>query len=570
MYQIKCDGFTLFDPRDDELIVDNPTVKLEVNTVGEGSFTIYKDHPYYGRLKKLKSVFEVSDDVGVIFRGRMTEDSADFENTLDVDLEGAMGYFNDSTIRPFSFPDDFLEDADYIAATEGGNVVGFFLNWLINQHNSQVQEFQQFKLGTVTVADPNNYLFRESSDYASTWETLKSKLFDSSLGGYLCIRYEEDGNYIDYLSEFTLTNTQEIVFGENLMDLTTKTDATGTYSAILPLGVEIEADEVKRRLTIEGIADGDITSDIVKQGDTLYSKTAVEAYGWRYVPVKESTWADVTDAQNLLEKGMTALVADKMLLTESIDVVAVDLHFTDEQIQSFRIYRNVKVVSEPHGYDGIFPLPKLSIDLQNPQNTKITVGGTQKTLTDINSEKESDTMKRVENAEKDIAENRKEVNSVKNSITTQSTEIINTCNQIILSAMESYVEKDDFESYQDTLQTKLELKADEMELKFTNTTEQITNVDGDMQAQFTKLYKFISFTGENGITIGSGDSAITLTIDSEKGIVYSRNGVAFGSWDGVDFYTGNIIVRVNERAQFGTFAYIPRSDKSLMFLKVGE
>jgi hypothetical protein len=91
-----------------------------------------------------------------------------------------------------------------------------------------------------------------------------------------------------------------------------------------------------------------------------------------------------------------------------------------------------------------------------------------------------------------------------------------------------------------------------------------------MQAQFTKLYKFISFTGENGITIGSGDSAITLTIDSEKGIVYSRNGVAFGSWDGVDFYTGNIIVRVNERAQFGTFAYIPRSDNSLMFLKVGE
>lgn len=570
MYQIKCDGFTLFDPRDDELIVGNPILNLEVNTVGEGSFTIYKNHPYYGRLKKLKSVFEVSDDVGVIFRGRMTEDSADFENTLDVDLEGAMGYFNDSTIRPFSFPDDFLEDADYIAATEGGNVVGFFLNWLINQHNSQVQEFQQFKLGTVTVADPNNYLFRESSDYASTWETLKSKLFDSSLGGYLCIRYEDDGNYIDYLSEFTLTNTQEIVFGENLMDLTTKTDATGTYSAILPLGVEIEADEVKKRLTIESIEDGDITSDVVKQGDTLYSKSAVEAYGWRYVPVKESTWDDVTDAQNLLEKGMTALVADKMLLSESIDVVAVDLHFTDKQIQSFRIYRNVKVLSEPHGYDGIFPLPKLSIDLQNPQNTKITVGGTQKTLTDINSEKESDTMKRVENAEKDIAENRKEVNSVKNSITTQSTEIINTCNQIILSALESYVETEDYDSFQQTVQTQLELMADEMTLKFTNTTEQITNVDGDMQAQFTKLYKFISFTGENGITIGSGDSAITLTIDSEKGIVYSKNGVAFGSWDGVDFYTGNIIVRVNERAQFGTFAYIPRSDNSLMFLKVGE
>lgn len=45
--------------------------------------------------------------------------------------------------------------------------------------------------------------------------------------------------------------------------------------------------------------------------------------------------------------------------------------------------------------------------------------------------------------------------------------------------------------------------------------------------------------------------------------------VAFGSWNGTDFYTGNIIVRVTERAQFGNFAFIPRTDGSLSFLKVG-
>ena len=44
----------------------------------------------------------------------------------------------------------------------------------------------------------------------------------------------------------------------------------------------------------------------------------------------------------------------------------------------------------------------------------------------------------------------------------------------------------------------------------------------------------------------------------------------FGWWDGVDFHTGNIIVKVEERAQFGNFAFIPRSDGSLMFLKVGD
>ena len=81
-YHIKCDDYPIFDPRDDDLIVESPKVNLEVNTVGEGSFTIYENHPYYGKLKKLKSVFEVSDEIGVIFRGRMTNNSFDFYNSF--------------------------------------------------------------------------------------------------------------------------------------------------------------------------------------------------------------------------------------------------------------------------------------------------------------------------------------------------------------------------------------------------------------------------------------------------------------------------------------------------------
>ena len=101
-YQIKCDGYILDDIRDDDLTVSDPVIDLEVNTVCGGSFTIHRNHPYYNKMQKLKSVFEVSDDVGVIFRGRMTEDSVDFDNSKSVDLEGVMAYFNDSTVRPFS------------------------------------------------------------------------------------------------------------------------------------------------------------------------------------------------------------------------------------------------------------------------------------------------------------------------------------------------------------------------------------------------------------------------------------------------------------------------------------
>ena len=156
MYYVTVDGFPLLDWRDDDMILTSPRVKLEANTVGEGSFTIYKTHPHYDKLKKLKSVFEVSDENGVIFRGRATGDTIDFDHGMAVDLEGAMAFFNDSVVRPFHFPDDFKENTDYIAAAESGNVIEFFLGWLIDNHNSQVEDFQKMKLGNVTVSDPNN------------------------------------------------------------------------------------------------------------------------------------------------------------------------------------------------------------------------------------------------------------------------------------------------------------------------------------------------------------------------------------------------------------------------------
>lgn len=407
MYQLTCDGFPLLDLNDNDLILVNPKVKLEVNTVGEGSFTIYKNHPYYSKLKKLKSVFEVTDDDGVIFRGRATGDTIDINHGMSVDLEGAMAYFNDSIVRSFNYPDDFLSDANYIAAANGGNVIAHFLGWLIDNHNAQVQDFQKMKLGNVTVTDPNNYLGRSSDEYASTWEVLKAKLFDSSLGGYLCIRYEEDGNYVDYLSEFTETNSQEIVFGENILDLKKESEAYETYSAIIPIGTI--------GLTIAGLADRNLTDDLVKKGDTIYSKQAVEEYGWIYAPVSETTWEDVTDDADLLTKGANWLL-NRASLLNAMEATAVDLHFTDEQVESLRIYKNVNVYSEPHGISETLPLAKLEIDLLNPQNTKIKVGRSLMPLTERTANLQEDAKLRYSKLSKNDQSIRLEVMNLKDNI----------------------------------------------------------------------------------------------------------------------------------------------------------
>lgn len=465
MYQIKCDGYPIFDLRVESLIVTDPKIKVAVNTVGEGSFTIYSNHPYYDKLQMLKSVFEVSDEIGVIFRGRMTENTRDFNNGKVVDLEGAMAFFNDSVVRPFNFPENYSNDENYIAAAQSGNVIEYFLKTLIDNHNSQVQEFQQFKLGTVTVSDPNNYIVRSDSNYKTTWETLKEKLFESGLGGYLCIRYENTGNYIDYLADFELTNTQTIEFGKNLLDITTQSDASATYTAIIPLGAQQKVDdETEKRLTIEGIANGDITDDIAKSGDTLYSKSAVEKYGWIYAPVSQTTWDDVTTAENLIDNGTAYLSSEGIMMVDTIEISAVDLHFSDSEIQSFRIYRNVKVKSILHNHDDIYQLTKLDIDLLKPQNTKIHVGSTRLSLTDINSKEILNIANKAEAAKKSSEENKKEITTIKSQLPEESEKIIKLCSENTFEALKDYVKASVYDKFKETTEKQLQFLSSQLVL----------------------------------------------------------------------------------------------------------
>lgn len=590
MYKITCDGYPLLDLRDESLILFNPHVTVESNTVGEGKFTIYSNHPYYRKLNKLKSIIELSDEIGVVFRGRITEDTRDFDNGKAVDLEGLMAFFNDSVVPPYSFPEDFVYDADYTTASESGNVVEFFLNWLIDNHNSQVQDFQKFKLGDVTVSDPNNYIIRSDSGISNTWETLKSKLFESSLGGYLCIRYESDGNYVDYLSDFTMTNTQDIEFGENLLDINHSSDASTTYSSIIPLGAEIETEsetesvnesgetvitQSRKNLNLESIEDGAVNSDIFKVTlsnglHALYSKSAVESYGWICAPISETTWDDVTIVQNLLSKGAEWIQSQGMMLSDTVEIKAADLHFTDSEIRSFRIYRKINVNSLTHGIQNQYNLTKLDIDVLNPQNTVITVGDTKLTLTSQNNKNKHENIEKIERAYKDIEENRSETTEVKNQMIIKETQIINTCNEIILGALESYVETGNYEEFKQTVESQFQILNDEISMNFSDTRTQIENVNGDLQETITNLSKHFDFTLENGLVIRTGEgSEMQLVLDNDI-ISFQKNGVQFGWWDGVDFHTGNIVVDVNERAQFGNYAFVPRSDGSLSFLKVGE
>ena len=149
----------------------------------------------------------------------------------------------------------------------------------------------------------------------------------------------------------------------------------------------------------------------------------------------------------------------------------------------------------------------------------------------------------------------------------QVTSITRDTEEILLSALESYVAKDDLEEVEKTLKSELSVMAERIAMNFESTTQQLETVDGEVQAISEELEKHFEFSVD-GLTIKAGENAMKLLLDNDM-IRFTKNGQEFGWWDGVDFHTGNIVVEVNERAQFGNFAFVPRSNGSMDFLKVG-
>lgn len=191
-------------------------------------------------------------------------------------VKGRLAFLLDSVQRPY----DFLSGDNYTTVEK---LFAFY----INNHNSQVDEAHKFKVGNITVEDPNNYVVRSDSQYLTTWESINQKLINS-YGGYLWVRHEADGNYIDYLADFDTVSSQTVEFGKNLLSLNKITKGEDIATAIIPLGAKLqdeEGNDTEFRLTI---------SDINEGVDYVYNEEAVNEYGWIF---KTVIWDDVTVPQ---------------------------------------------------------------------------------------------------------------------------------------------------------------------------------------------------------------------------------------------------------------------------------
>lgn len=488
-------------------MITEPDVYLAVGKAGEMSFVLQPDHPYLDRLQRMQGVVSLLDDGVPVYRGRITKDNATYYGSRKITTEGLMACLNDSVMPPFSFPGDVEEDEEYQTAAASGNVVEYFFRWVLARHNAQVSEAQQIKPGVCTVTDSNNYIARSSTEYLPTMEVLTTRLSKSALGGHLLIRYEAEGNYLDYYADLPLTNTQRVEYAANLLDIVSERDGTEIYTSILPVG--------KDGLTIADIADGDLTDDLVKDGLTVYSRSGVAAYGRinRYV-----RWDDITVVANLLAKAKASVSSAGLATQESITVQAVDLGWQDS-VQHFRVGRMTLLVSTPHGYNAAYALMELQPDILSPGNTRITLGATRQTYTGAQIDTDRETKEDMDRQREEIKsemreETRQQLDQVTESTMQQITDVQQSLNSIILAALQNYVETGEFGSYKEEMSSKLELLANQLNLTLTTITERIEDVNGDLQSKYSEVTKAFRFTAD-GLIIGESGNEILLRLDND-------------------------------------------------------
>lgn len=362
MFKIKCDDKYIYNPRSKKHLVDNPQLTEELNKSGKLTFNVPPTNANILSLNGLISKVELYNNKELEFAGRVIDTKDNFHNQKNVTVEGELSYLCDSIQRLKVYkctPYDFFYQ-------------------VIEEHNKQVTEDKQFKVGMFTIKDANDFIYRYTN-YENTLAVLNDKLI-SSLGGYLRVRHVNGTRYLDLIKSYNNTNTQVIEFKKNLLDFNKYIKLAEIRTAMIPLGYETdktvttegETGTIKERLTILDYPDGEY-GDIVKKGDIIYSKTGVAKYGYIYADKKDSTWNDVTVVDNLFNKSVNSL--KKLInVTVTIELNAIDLHLIDVDIEKIKLGDMIRVVSKPHKLDSYFLVTKIVKNLQNPQNNKITLG----------------------------------------------------------------------------------------------------------------------------------------------------------------------------------------------------
>ena len=331
----------------DELHLIDPELTMGDSVAGSLNFTMLTTNPGYNAVERMRGLITVKRDNVVIWTGRVITQSEDFWKRRTCTSEGALA---------------FLNDTNQDMVTYKNTTMLTFLTRLLEVHNSKVPANRKIYLGTVTVNDKNDS-HQYQTNYKSTWEELQTNLLDR-LGGHIRIRYDGSTPKLDYLASYPKAATQEINFGQNLLDFTKNWDLSNLVTVILPRGKQLDEEDANGQrdyVTVASVNGGD---KFVK------NQNAYNTYGRIERIVDFSDVESPSQLLTLAQNYVSAQQFDDM----SLNVSAIDLHTLTGSVLAFDLLDEVRCISRPHGMDTWFPVNEVKIPLEHPENTTYSMG----------------------------------------------------------------------------------------------------------------------------------------------------------------------------------------------------
>ena len=366
IYEVYLNDNLLYYPNDDSYSIINSKLETSLNEAGSFECDIPQNNMRYADFddgQQLRSgIITVLKDGAEIFCGEVRECTQNYDFTKHIYAVGELAYLFDS-IQP--------------QAKYQGTVSDMFSALLAN-HNSQVETRKQYQMGNVLVTDPNGYIYH-FTNREDTLTAIREKLCNT-LDGYLKIRKVGGVKYLDLipLSAYGSYCTQEIQFGENMLDYSANYTANDIATCVIPLGVRFDDDHrtadavegLDEYLTIKGTSVDSYHS--TSSADYVYIQSAVNTFGWVRV-VKH--WDDVTLAENLKTKAEQWLT-DAQYSKLELNLSAVDLALLNSDIESFEVGDTVHAWAEPYNMDTTFPVRKKTIYLNDLSKNNIVLSNT--------------------------------------------------------------------------------------------------------------------------------------------------------------------------------------------------
>jgi GH25 family lysozyme M1 (1,4-beta-N-acetylmuramidase) len=346
-------GKVIFDLSMNKLLSAGKLTLVE-SGIDNAELTVNIKNSLFGKVEPFQTHINILQDSKLIFRGRALKpkkamnSSGLFQQTFT--FESIKSYLLDSVQR-------FKEVHNTTPAQ--------FFSDLIDVHNSQVPSYKQFKVGQVDVTNSTDNVYRYV-EYETTYDTIKDKLMDR-LGGYLVLRIESDGNYLDYLQNpgSDHQNDTPILLGKNLKSSSVEIDPTSIITRLVPLGSTIESTDENNtsaaypRVTIASVNNGKDYLDIPDSQNEFGIINGTQ------------TWEDVNDASILLTKAK-AWIASQKAATETWSIEAVEL--LNSRFESFKVSDRYRFANDLVAKQQYLRVIQKDIDFTKPQTSSLTIG----------------------------------------------------------------------------------------------------------------------------------------------------------------------------------------------------